>query len=104
MSLARFKRSIKVGTRLLCVQNTYRPELNGLERKVVKVQGNGFYWTGDPKNTRPSFTDYPPAKGCTWTADDTIRLPLNSQHFVELRILEVPSEPRTLEEMMTAHL
>jgi hypothetical protein len=41
-SLAAFKRSIKPGSTILCVENTYQPKLNGKKRVVVRVRGNAF--------------------------------------------------------------
>jgi hypothetical protein len=43
-SLADLKRVIKPGLRLRCIANTFRPELNGRERIVTRIQTNGFYW------------------------------------------------------------
>jgi hypothetical protein len=43
-SLAELKRTIKPGLRLRCIENTYRPELNGKIRTVCRVQTNAFTW------------------------------------------------------------
>src|SRR4029077_5149697 len=46
-TLSDLKRRIVVGAKLICVENSRRPELNGRRRTVVKVQTNGFYFTED---------------------------------------------------------
>ncbi len=43
-TLAELKRRIQPGVKLLCVENTYRPELNGKTRVVCRVQTNAFTW------------------------------------------------------------
>lgn len=43
-TLADLKRLIKPGVRLRCIANTYRPELNGRERVVVRVFTGQFTW------------------------------------------------------------
>jgi hypothetical protein len=88
-SLAALKRRIRVGTKLLCVRNTYRPVLDGTERTVVKVQTVSFAWK-QPDSDKPSWTPYPKASGLTWIDDSTFRLDLELKegHYVELRILE----------------
>ena len=37
MTLAAWKRQVQVGTILRCIENTYRPELNGTTRTMTKV-------------------------------------------------------------------
>lgn len=59
-TLADLRRAIKPGVRLLCVENTLRPELNDRERIVTKAQGNGFFWEHNPKPEH-AFT----GTGCT---------------------------------------
>lgn len=88
MTLAAFKRRIAVGTKLLCVHNSYRPQLNGIAREVVKVQTIGFYWVTetDPKH---SHTDYPKACDFTTIDEDTVEWKLwpDSEHTLRLRLL-----------------
>lgn len=56
-TLADLKRTIKVGTRLYCIENTLRPELNGRTRLVVKAQGNSFAWVYDPEPVHDQTLD-----------------------------------------------
>ena len=42
-SLAEFKRSIKPGTRIVALENDWKPSLVGVVRVVSKVQSNCFY-------------------------------------------------------------
>lgn len=88
--LAGLKRRIAVGTRLLCVENSKRPELNGRKRTVVKVQGNGFYWTEDGGDASKRFwTEYPKASLVAWEDADTFRLSLDETGalYVRMRFL-----------------
>lgn len=48
-TLTELKRLIKPGVRLLCIENTLRPVLNGKIRLVEKAQGNAFVWRHDPQ-------------------------------------------------------
>jgi hypothetical protein len=41
-TLADFKRRVQVGTRLLCVANTYSPNVNGTVREVIEARTVGF--------------------------------------------------------------
>jgi len=86
--LAGLKRRMRVGTRLICVENSKRPELNGKRREVVKVQTNGFYWTTEG-DTRRCWTEYPKANLVTWVDDDTFRLALDEGNvfFVVMRFV-----------------
>jgi hypothetical protein len=86
-SFAAVKRRIQPGTRLLCVENTYRPELDGQERTVEKVQANGFWWTRDGDERR-NWTQYPAARDVTVLDADTWRFKLaRTDGYVELRFL-----------------
>jgi hypothetical protein len=80
-TFAAVKRRGRPGTRLLCVANTVRPELDGTERTVSTVQTNGFYWTEDrdsrPPPHRPRYwTSYPKASGVEIVDADTFRFTL----------------------------
>jgi hypothetical protein len=91
-SFAAAKRRIQPGTRLLCVENTYRPELDGTDRTVVKVQTNGFYWTMAPttqvpNSDRRNWTRYPKAADVEIVDADTWRMRLARGGHVELRFL-----------------
>lgn len=93
MSLATLKRRIQVGTKLVCIQNTLRPVLDGEYREVIKVQTNGFWWrTAIMAPGKRAWTDYPKAAGITWMDETTVRLSLGTtkdgrEHFVELRFV-----------------
>src|SRR5688572_386476 len=43
-TLKELKARVQPGVRMLCVENTKRPELNGTIRIVNHVQGNAFTW------------------------------------------------------------
>jgi hypothetical protein len=88
-TFADVKRRIKSGVKLLCVANTYRPVLDGTERTVVKVQTNAFNWTGDPKATdgKPSWTYWKKASDVTIIDENTFRMKLFDEHYVELRFM-----------------
>lgn len=76
-TLASIKRRIKFGTKILCVENTYRPELNGTVRTVVKAQGNGFFSTlGDssPGTSKRFWTEYSKAKYTEIVDADTFKM------------------------------
>jgi hypothetical protein len=88
--LADFRRRLKVGSRMLCVHNEYRPVLDGLVREVVKVQTNSFAWVGgDPKLEpgRKSWTDIPKARDFRVIDADTVEWRLFPGH---------PEKPHTL--------
>lgn len=92
--LAELKRRIKVGTTLLCVKNSKRPEFDGQMRTVVKSQGNGFYWSQDGDDTRPKddrrfWTEYPKAALMKWIDADTFQLSLDETGtlYVQMRIV-----------------
>ena len=87
-TLADIKRRLRVGGRLLCVENTYRPKLNGIERIICKVQTNGvFCHFGDEKRF---WTPLPKAKDLTIIDDDTFQFWLFEPggHYVRLRFLD----------------
>lgn len=44
VTLKEFKSLIVEGARFSCVENTYRPQLNGQNRKIEKAQSNGWFW------------------------------------------------------------
>lgn len=92
MKLAEIKRHIQVGSKVLCVENTYRPELNGRERTIVKTQTNAFVWS-DGVESR-SWTRYPKASGVRSVDATTFDLNLEIRsgdepftHYVRLRLL-----------------
>jgi hypothetical protein len=44
ISLKTFKSLIRDGAVYTCVENTFKPELNGQERIITKAQTNGWFW------------------------------------------------------------
>jgi hypothetical protein len=87
-TLADLKRTIKVGTRLRCIENTLRPELNDTLRTVVKVQGNAFVWHQDGQmDQRGSWTNFPKAGDCKFDGN-TFQLSLKSAgHYVKMEVI-----------------
>lgn len=87
-TLAALKRIIQPGVRLRCIENTYRPDLNGKDRTVTRVQTNGFYWRPDEWAKRDSWTPYPKANLFTFEGD-TFKFSLGTatNDFVRLEIL-----------------
>ena len=43
ITLKAFKARFTVGATFICVENTYRPVVNGTRRTVTKVQNNGVF-------------------------------------------------------------
>jgi hypothetical protein len=90
-SFADVKRRLQIGTVLECVENTYRPELNGTRRIVTKVQGNAIRWrnTDEAPDARPSWTPFPPASNTAIVDADTFQLSLKRDgHYVRLRFID----------------
>jgi hypothetical protein len=86
-SLAELKRNIHVGTQLRCIENTYRPELNGTLRTVVKTQGNAFVWRMEG-DTRNSWTNYEKASAYQFDGSNRFSWALGrDDHKVTLEIL-----------------
>ena len=85
-TLTEVKRAIQVGTRLRCVSNSKRPELNGLMRTVTKAQTNGFFWTQDGEEAKGRFwTPYPKAADAI-VEDNTFALTIGPGCTVVMRI------------------
>lgn len=70
MTFTQWKKRIQVGTQLLCVSNTYRPDLDGQVRVVDKVQTNTVRCVGN------SWTHWPKAADVTFLDEDTASWPL----------------------------
>jgi hypothetical protein len=86
-SLAELKRTIQVGTRLRCIENTYRPELNGKTRIVTRIQTNGFWWKHEKTDEHESWTHYPKAQLFTFDGD-TFQFSLGrDEHSVRLEVI-----------------
>jgi translation initiation factor 2B subunit (eIF-2B alpha/beta/delta family) len=60
-NLSQFKKAIKVGSKVECILNVYKPELQNTVREVVKVQTNGYYAL---VNDKKSWLEYPKASDC----------------------------------------
>lgn len=92
-TFADVRRRIAPGARLVCVENTNRPELKDGLRIVQRVQTNAFTWKG-PADTRESWTYFPKAKAVTIVDGDTFRMPITDaysrpigEHTVTLRFV-----------------
>lgn len=89
-TLADIKRRISVGVRLQCVENTYRPTLNGTCRTVVKIQTVSFAWLQDGSEDKGrSWTEYPKSKDVTIIDADTFQFKLfdDKDHYVRMRFV-----------------
>jgi hypothetical protein len=87
-SFADVKRRFAIGVRLECVENTYRPELDGSRRTINKVQTNAIRWREDGSDQQ-CWTPYPAASGVKIVDGDTFDMPLRQgQHYVRLRFLK----------------
>lgn len=84
-TFAGWKRRIGIGTKLLCVEQTHRPELVGETRIVNKVMTVGI-------RTDPDFyTTWPKAQHVTMLDENTARWPIRQDtpdKIVALRIVE----------------
>lgn len=89
LTLASFKRKVVTGARILCVENTFRPELNGIVRKVTKVKSSGFSWIPESGGTRYAWTQWPMARDVLALGEDEITFPLysGSEHSLTLKVL-----------------
>lgn len=92
-TLADFKRRVRVGCKLLCVENTYRPVLNGTVRTVTRCQTVGFKWRNAGAD-KDSHSAYPRATEFTVVDADTVRYKLwpNMEYTVCLRFIEEVSD------------
>lgn len=73
MTLAEMKRRLVVGTRFTCIENTYRPELNGQLRVVTKRGATYIRWRpAEIESARDSWTDFPKAAHITASTDDRV--------------------------------
>lgn len=85
------KQRMIVGTRLLCIQNTYRPALNGTYRVVTKMGATTWKYRGDG-DEKDSYSVWP--SGIKIIDDNTFRLPLCTpfghrveNHYVDLQFV-----------------
>lgn len=87
-TLADIKRRMRVGTRLLCIENTYRPKLNGSKRTVVRAGATVFYWDDD-RGAQGSVMHYPTSRDVSILDADTFQLRLfpERDEYVRLRFL-----------------
>lgn len=88
-TLADIKKRLTVGRQMLCVQNTYRPDLNGTTRTITRVLTNQIVWVNTTGDTRPSWTRWPSAKNFTFHDADTFSFKLfpDRADVVTLRFL-----------------
>jgi hypothetical protein len=91
-SFADIKRRFAPGVVLQCIENTYRPEINGQRRTIQKVQTNALVCTLDGEEGR-FWTALPPAKYVEILDADTFRIALgfggkfDETHTVTLRFV-----------------
>ena len=88
------KRRLAPGVRLLCVENTKRPEVNGSTRIVQTILTNAFTWR-PPDDPAPFWTYFPPARRVQILDRHTFRMPItgpyredDSFHTITLRFVE----------------
>lgn len=98
-TLAALKRRLKPGDRLLCIENTMRPILDGTTREVLGVGSTAWQFTlvdtpDLPEDLRGQLgtiqhSDWPKASGYSQVDDDTFRVALvrAPEHSVTLRFL-----------------
>lgn len=86
------KRRLVVGQRLLCVENTYRPELNGSIRTIIRVLATQIVWTweGSKKPNEPNWTRWPGAKQFTFIDADTFSFALETKNNDRVTLRFVP--------------
>lgn len=93
-SLADLNRHVQPGTRFRCVENTYRPELNGTTRTVTRVQTNGFYWRIDGgTDPRESWTMYPKAALFQFDGSHRFAFALETRNNDIVRLELLPQVP-----------
>jgi len=96
-SFADIKRRFALGVVLECVENTYRPEINGTLRRIEKVQTNAIACTAAPGVTAARgalfWTPFPKASGVKIIDADTFQfdLGLAAGHHVTLRFVKSPT-------------
>ncbi len=98
-TLADLKRRLVVGQHLLCVENTYRPDLNGTRRIIIRVLTNQIVWTL-PDSAKPeeqNWTRWPKASAFTFLDADTFRFTLDARtgDSVTLRFVAAPVDEST---------
>lgn len=83
MTITELKARLPVGAVFTCVENTYRPELNGGRRLVVKAQTDGIFWrqlvstgTTDISAESKSWTPFPKARDIVKSDEDTVTFKL----------------------------
>ena len=85
----------KIGTRLLVVESTYRPELNGSVHMITRLDPLSRRLFGCASSSDPSreFAMELAKTGLEWLDNDTIRYPIGRKdrhgrpHMVSLRFL-----------------
>ena len=92
-TLTAFKRNVKAGTPMICVENTYRPDINGQKRTVLKAGTAVIEWVGDGEGCK-SRTPWPKARDVVSVSDNQITWRLfpgrdgKEHHTVTLRLTE----------------
>jgi hypothetical protein len=62
VTLKKFKSLITDRRVYDCIENTYKPELNGQERMIVKAQSNGWFWVITNSETGERYWSDMPTK------------------------------------------
>jgi hypothetical protein len=88
-SFAELKRRFKPGLVLRCIENTYRPEVNGQLRKIVKVQTNALAFHHLGEEEKGLFWLYfPPAADVKIIGKNTFAIALGKAGVGHKLILE----------------
>ncbi len=77
------KRRMTPGTRMLCVENTMHPELNGTQRTVIEMGSRT--WSFRHQDGRVFRSQLP--AGIKIIDANTMRIPLGKEHHLTLRFL-----------------
>lgn len=96
-TLADFKRYIRNGARFVCVENTFKHELDGQEREIVKAQTNGWFWR-EGGNPGRYWTNMPKASDILSYSTNgfglvyfKLRAPVAGDHSITLEFMADPS-------------
>ena len=95
-SFADLKRSIRVGTRIICLSHWQdakvyrepRPPMAGVIRTVQKAQGNGYFYHV-PDNPKRMWADYPSKRAdLSFGPDETFTITFGELGTATFQVLE----------------